>query len=60
MVLIYMHVFFGPYNRLKSAVSSEDWPTGANALAQIRMLVGVNIVLGIIVISVAAAGRYFV
>jgi len=60
MVLIFMHVFFVPYKHLKNAVVSEDWPTGANALAQIRMLVGVNIVLGIIVISVAAAGRYFV
>ena len=60
MVLIFTHVFFAPYSRLKNAVMSADWPAGANALAQIRMLVGVNIILGIVVISVAAAGRYFV
>lgn len=59
MILIFMHVFFSPYKKLKHAVLSEDWPTGAAALAQIRMLVGVNIIMGILVISVASAGRYF-
>jgi len=59
MILIFMHVFFGPYKRLKNAVASTDWPAGGKALAQIRMLVGVNIILGVIVISVASAGRYF-
>jgi len=58
MVLIFMHVFFAPYKRLKNAVINEDWPTGGKALAQIRMLVGLNIILGIVVISVASAGRY--
>lgn len=59
MVLVFMHVFFAPYKRLKSAVQNEDWPTGGGALAQIRMLVGVNIIIGIVVIGVASAGRYF-
>ena len=60
MVLIFMHVFFAPSRRLKNAVILEDWPAGANALAQIRMMVGINIILGVVVISVASAGRYFV
>lgn len=59
MVLVFMHVFFSPYKRLKNAVLAEDWPSGANALAQIRMLVGVNIIIGVSLISVASAGRYF-
>ena len=58
MILIYMHVFFAPYKRLKQAVASENWPEGGKRLNQIRMLVGTNTVLGLIVISVAAAGRY--
>jgi uncharacterized membrane protein len=60
MILIFMHVFFSPYKRLKNAVASEDWPTGGKALAQIRMLVGLNIILGVVVVSVASAGRYLV
>ncbi len=58
MILIYLHVFFAPYKRLKQAVASENWPEGGKRLNQIRMLVGTNTVLGLIVVSVAAAGRY--
>lgn len=58
MILIYLHVFFAPYKRLKQAVKNENWPEGGKKLNQIRMLVGTNTVLGLIVITVAAAGRY--
>jgi len=26
MMLIFAHVFFAPYNRLKRAVNAENWP----------------------------------
>ena len=60
MIFIYMHVFFAPYKRLKLAVNEQRWPDGARALAQIRVLVGVNTVLGLGVIVVASGGRFFV
>ena len=59
MVLIYMHVFFAPYKRLKSAVNEQRWPDGGAAIAQIRILVGVNTAIGIIVIIIASGGRFF-
>jgi uncharacterized membrane protein len=59
MILIYMHVYFAPFGRLKRAVASEQWPDGGKAIGQIRLLVGINSVLGVIVIIVASAGRYF-
>ncbi len=58
MMLIFMHVFFAPYKRLKAAVAAEDWPAGGKALSQIRMLVGTNTVIGFITIAVASGGRY--
>ncbi|MBN4080193.1 CopD family protein, partial [Beggiatoa alba] len=58
MLLIYMHVFFAPYKRLKQAVASENWPEGGKKLNQIRILVGINTIIGLVVITVAAAGRY--
>jgi len=60
MALIFMHVFFAPYQRLKKAVAAQDWPEGGKQLAMIRRLVGVNIVIGVINIVVATAGRYLV
>ena len=58
MILIYMHVFFAPYNRLKQAVAIQDWPAGGQKLNQIRILIKINLSLGLIVIGVAAGGRY--
>jgi len=58
MMLIFMHVFFAPYKRLKRAVATEDWPAGGKALSQIRMLVGINTIIGLVTIAVASGGRY--
>lgn len=58
MMLIFLHVYFAPYRRLKLAVANADWPVGGKHLAQIRKLVGVNLVLGLLVIATASGGRY--
>ena len=58
MILIFLHVFFAPYRRLQRAVAATDWPAGGKALAQIRLLVGVNLVLGLLVSAIASGGRY--
>lgn len=60
MIFIYLHVFFAPFQRLKRAVAAQDWPAGGMALAQIRILVGVNTALGLITIIIASGGRFFV
>jgi uncharacterized membrane protein len=58
MMLIFLHVYFAPFGRLKRAVAAGDWPAGARSLAQIRILVGVNLLLGLIVVAIATGGRY--
>lgn len=59
MMLIFFHLYFAPYKRLKIAVSNENWPEGAKALGQIRTIVGINLILGIITIVIATAGKYY-
>jgi len=58
MMLIFLHVFFAPYRRLRNSVAATDWPAGARALGQIRVLVGVNLLLGLLVSALASGGRY--
>ena len=58
MMLIFAHVFFAPYRRLRRAVAAQDWPAGAKQLGQIRQLVGVNMSIGVVTIVIATAGRY--
>jgi uncharacterized membrane protein len=57
MSMIFLHVYFAPFARLKRAVAVEDWKAGGAALNQIRMLVGINLALGVINIAVAILGR---
>lgn len=58
MVFIYLHVFFAPYRRLRQAVIVQDYPLAGAHLNTIRKLVGLNTLLGLIVIAIASAGRY--
>jgi len=58
MVLIYFHVFFAPFQRLKQAVIIKDYTEAGRRLNQIRILVGTNIIIGLLVIIIGASGRY--
>ena len=52
MMLIFFHVFFAAYKRLKLAVIAEDWLAAGTKLAQIRMLVGINTIIGLLTVTV--------
>lgn len=57
MMAIFVQVFFVPYGRLKRAVAGQDWKAGGAALAQIRQLIGINLILGLLTIAVVFLGR---
>ena len=59
MMLIFLHVFFAPYRSLNRALAAADFETAAKALNQIRVLIGINLILGLITIIVGSAGAYF-
>ena len=58
MMLLFLHVFFAPYRRLKQAVETDDTEEGNRRIGQIRLFVGINLILGLIVVAIAAGGRY--
>jgi len=57
MIAIFLAVFFLPYRWLQRAVDAHDWKSGAAALARIRQLVGINLLLGLLTIAFATGGR---
>lgn len=59
MMAIFLHVFFAPYKRLTRYVQQSNWQEAGKALNQIRFLVGLNLMLGLITIVVGAAGKYW-
>ncbi len=60
MILIYLHVNFAPFRRLRREVAAQNWPVAGKQLAQIRVLVGVNLLLGLAVVAIASGGRFLV
>lgn len=58
MMLLFMHVYFGPFRRLKYAVIESNWETGGVKLNQIRILIKTNLILGLLVIILVTSGRY--
>ncbi|MFY0991980.1 DUF4149 domain-containing protein [Halomonas sp. C05BenzN] len=58
MTALFLHVWFAPYRRLTQAVTGEDWPRGGRALGQIRRLIGINLILGLATVAIAAGGRF--
>ena len=44
---------------LCTAVAEQDWPAGAGVLGRIRRLVGINLLVGLAVVAIAAARPMF-
>ncbi|MCP1500105.1 putative membrane protein [Pseudomonas migulae] len=44
---------------LRTAVAAQDWPTGAAVLGRIRKLVGINLIVGLVLVAIAAARPMF-
>lgn len=58
MMLLFAHVFFAPYQRLRRATTAGDETSAKQSMNQIRILIAVNLTLGVIVIIVAMTGTY--
>lgn len=53
MILIYLHVFFAPFKKLRRAVNEENFQEAGKSLAQIRKLIGINLLIGLFTIITA-------
>jgi len=59
MMLLFFHLYFAPWRRFRAAVAREDWAEGGRQLGQIRTIVTINLVLGVVVVAIATSGRYW-
>ena len=59
MMLLFLHLYFAPWRRFQAAVGRRDWPEGGRQLGQIRAIVTVNLVLGLVTIAAASGGAYW-
>ena len=59
MMLLFLHLYFAPWRRFSRAVEAGAFPDAAAALNQIRRIVAINLVLGLITVAVGASGRFW-
>ncbi|MDO8279314.1 MAG: CopD family protein [Burkholderiaceae bacterium] len=51
MFLVFGHLHFGPWRRMKLAVAAADWPEGGRRMGQVTLLVKLNFVLGWVAVA---------
>jgi uncharacterized membrane protein len=59
MMLLYLHLIFAPWRRFRAALDSGALPEAARRLNQIRIIVAINLLLGIATLVVGGTGRYW-
>jgi uncharacterized membrane protein len=59
MSAIFTYIYFIPWQRFRRGVAAADWPGAEYSIGRIRRLVGLNLLLGLATVVLAAAGAYF-
>ncbi|HLY46586.1 MAG TPA: CopD family protein [Stellaceae bacterium] len=59
MMLLFFHLYFAPWRRYQAALARQDRPTAARQLEQIRAIVSINLILGLVTVAVGSSGRYW-
>lgn len=59
MVLLYLHLYFAPWRRFRAALDNGALPDAGKQLNQIRVIVAINLLLGIATVVVGGTGRYW-
>jgi uncharacterized membrane protein len=59
MILIFLHLYFAPWKRFRTAMAAGNTAAAAAQLNQIRILVTINLILGLVVVAIGSSGRYW-
>jgi len=59
MMGLFLHLFFAPWRRFTRAVEAGALQDAGAALNQIRRIVAINLVLGLITVAAGASGRFW-
>jgi uncharacterized membrane protein len=59
MMLIFFHLFFAPWKRFRRAIAAGDLAQAGRQIEQIRVIVGINLIIGLVTVVVGATGRYW-
>jgi uncharacterized membrane protein len=58
MILLFGHLYFAPFKRLKQHVDDKNWPEAGAQLNHIRKIVAINLTLGLVTAAIASGGKF--
>jgi len=59
MVLLFLHLYFAPWRRMQRALQAGDDQGAGRQLSQIRVIVAINLGLGLVTSAIGVSGRYW-
>ncbi len=59
MIGLFGFLYYRPYQEFKRAIGEQTWPEAAGHLNTIRIIVGINLILGLLTSVVGASGRFW-
>lgn len=59
MFLLFFHLYFVPWRRYQRALAAGDNGGAARWLGQIRLIIAINLGLGLFTIAIGASGRFW-
>jgi len=59
MMLLFLHLMFGPWRRFRAALDQGASPNAAQQLNQIRIIVAANLLIGVVTVVIGGTGRYW-
>jgi len=57
MIALFVYLYLKPYAHYRKAVAAEDWATARANLERIRVIVGINTLIGLLTVVLGATGR---
>lgn len=57
MAAVFAYVHWALFPKLRAACSASEWPSAGQTLNRIRKLVGLNLVLGVLIVAAAVSSR---
>ena len=59
MTALFSWLYFKPYRAMVAAIEQEDFPAAASELARIRVIMVINLSLGLFMIIIGVGGAFF-
>ena len=59
MIAIYLFLYFVTWPRFRAAVSASNWPVAETHIRKIRLMVGINLLLGLVTIVIGSSSRFY-